>query len=163
MKIRKSATTSVDKIEQQMTPMIDIVFLLLIFFMFSFKIASPEGDFNIKMPVASQVTTETETPAIPIKVRLRADAAGNLAAIVMNDRDLGTDFGQLQLQIISIVGGDAGPGSAADTTECELECDYHLRYETVIEVITAISGYVEGNQIVKLIQKIRFSPPRNSR
>ena len=159
MKIRKSTTTHVDKVEQQMTPMIDIVFLLLIFFMFSFKIASPEGDFNIKMPVASQAMQDVQETTLPIKVRLRADAAGNLAAIAMNDRDLGTDFGQLRLQIISIVGGDAGPGSAADATECELECDYHLRYESVIEAITAISGYLEGNQIVKLIQKIRFSPP----
>ena len=159
MKIRKSATAGVDKVEQQMTPMIDIVFQLLIFFLFSFKIASPEGDFNIKMPVATQAPMEID-PTLPIKVRLRADAGGNLASIAMNDRDLGTDFGQLRLQIISIVGGDSGPGSAADTTECELDCDYNLRYEQVIEAIEAVTGYVEGNQIVKLIQKIRFAPAR---
>ena len=159
MKIRKSATAGVDKVEQQMTPMIDIVFQLLTFFLFSFKIASPEGDFNIKMPVASQTPMELD-PTLPIKVRLRADASGNLASIAMNDRDLGTDFKQLQIQIISIVGGDAGPGSAADTTECELDCDYNLRYEQVIEAIEAVTGYIEGNQIVKLIQRIRFAPAR---
>jgi biopolymer transport protein ExbD len=159
MRIRKSATSSVDKVEQQMTPMIDIVFQLLIFFLFSFKIAAPEGDFNIKMPVASMESVELD-PTLPIKVRLRADAGGELASITMNDRDLGTDFEQLRLQISSIVGSDTGPDSAAATTECEIDCDYNLRYEYVIEAITHISGYVEGNQIVKLIQKIRFAPPR---
>ena len=33
-----------------MTPMIDIVFNLLIFFVMTFKITAPEGDFNVKMP-----------------------------------------------------------------------------------------------------------------
>ena len=41
-----------EKIELQMTPMIDIVFLLLIFFVMTFKIVAAEGDFNIKMPLA---------------------------------------------------------------------------------------------------------------
>lgn len=36
-----------------MTPMIDIVFQLLVFFIMTFKIVSQEGDFHIKMPVAN--------------------------------------------------------------------------------------------------------------
>ena len=42
-----------EKIELQMTPMIDIVFQLLVFFIMSFKIVAQEGDFNIKMPLAA--------------------------------------------------------------------------------------------------------------
>src|SRR5487761_1493147 len=38
MKIRKSAASGNDKVEMQMTPMIDIVFQLLAFFVMSFKI-----------------------------------------------------------------------------------------------------------------------------
>ncbi len=34
-----------------MTPMIDVVFQLLIFFMLTLKIIAPEGDFNINMPL----------------------------------------------------------------------------------------------------------------
>jgi biopolymer transport protein ExbD len=34
-----------NKVELNMTPMIDIVFQLLIFFIMSFKIAAQEGDF----------------------------------------------------------------------------------------------------------------------
>ncbi len=40
-----------EKIEPQMAPMIDVVFQLLIFFMLTLKITSPEGDFNINMPL----------------------------------------------------------------------------------------------------------------
>ncbi|MFY7967519.1 MAG: ExbD/TolR family protein, partial [Pirellulaceae bacterium] len=50
MKIRKPPESAV-KAELQMTSMIDIVFLLLIFFITTFKIAAQEGDFNVKMPL----------------------------------------------------------------------------------------------------------------
>ena len=40
-----------DRITLQTTPMIDIVFQLLVFFIMSFKIVLPEGDFNIRMPL----------------------------------------------------------------------------------------------------------------
>ena len=45
------------KVEQNMTPMIDIVFQLLTFFIMTLKIATQEGDFNIKMPLAALGTT----------------------------------------------------------------------------------------------------------
>ena len=52
MKIRKSAVSSgADKVDINMTPMIDVVFQLLSFFVMSFKIVAQEGDFNIKMPI----------------------------------------------------------------------------------------------------------------
>ena len=53
MKVRHSSSTGKDKIELQMTPMIDIVFQLLVFFIMTFKIVAQEGDFNIKMPVSA--------------------------------------------------------------------------------------------------------------
>jgi biopolymer transport protein ExbD len=159
MKIRKGAAAGVDKVEMQMTPMIDIVFQLLTFFLFSFKIVSPEGDFNIKMPVATQSNPNIEEPMLPIKLHLIADEDGKLAGIAMNDRPI-ANFEELRTQVASIVGGEAGPNSAADTTEVELDCDYKLKYEYVIDAITAVSGYREGDHIVKLIQKIRFTPPR---
>ena len=39
-----------------MTPMIDVVFQLLIFFMLTLKILEPEGNFDINMPVSGQPT-----------------------------------------------------------------------------------------------------------
>jgi biopolymer transport protein ExbD len=159
MKLRRTTSSVPDKVEMQMTPMIDIVFQLLIFFLFSFKIVAIEGDFNIRMPVAGPGTPDLETQ-LPIKVRLAADEAGNLAGIQMADRQL-PNFAALHEQVMSIVGSDAGPNAAAANTEAELDCDYNLKYEYVIRAITAISGYVTPDgHIVKLIQKIKFSPPK---
>ncbi len=52
----KLPTTGLIKAELQMTSMIDIVFLLLIFFILTFKIAPQEGDFNIKLPKQGKVS-----------------------------------------------------------------------------------------------------------
>ncbi len=43
----------------------------------------------------------------------------------------------------------------------ELDCDYGLNYEHVIEAITAVSGYVDHStgQVQRLIEKIKFTPP----
>ncbi|MEX0677521.1 MAG: biopolymer transporter ExbD [Pirellulales bacterium] len=158
MKIRNTATQMADKVEIQMTPMIDIVFLLLIFFLFSFKIVTQEGDFNIRMPVAGPVSTALDTQ-LPIKVRLTSDAEGNLTAIQMGDQKL-ANFAALREQVISIVGSDAGPG-AAEKSEAELDFDFNLKYRYVIAAVTAISGYISPDgHIVTLIQKIKFSPPK---
>ncbi len=159
MKIRRTSSSVPDKVDVQMTPMIDIVFQLLIFFLFSFKIVAIEGDFNIRMPLAGPGTPNAESQ-LPIKVRLTADADGNLAGILMADRTL-PNFAALHEQVMSIVGSDAGPDSTAANTEAELDCDYNLKYQYVIQAITAISGYVTPDgHIVKLIQKIKFSPPK---
>ena len=40
------------KNQLNMTSMIDIVFLLLVFFVMTFKIVELEGDFSIRMPLA---------------------------------------------------------------------------------------------------------------
>ena len=109
MKIRRTSSSVTDKVEMQMTPMIDIVFQLLIFFLFSFKIVAIEGDFNIRMPLAGPGTPNAESQ-LPIKVRLTADADGNLAGIQMADRTL-PNFAALHEQVMSIVGSDAGPNA----------------------------------------------------
>jgi len=156
MKLRHTTTELPDKVDAQMTPMIDIVFLLLIFFLFSFKIVAQEGDFNIRMPVAGPVSTTLDMQ-LPIKVRLTSDAEGNLTGIQMGDRKL-PDFAALHDQIISIVGNEAGPG-AAENTEAEINFDYNLKYRYIIAGVTALSGYVSPDgHIVTLIQKIKFSP-----
>jgi len=149
------------EIELQMTPMIDIVFQLLIFFIMTFKIASPEGDFNIKMPLAAPSQGIPEPDQLPpIKVRLTARSSGALNQIKFGNRGLGRDFGRLRRAVIDMLGDEPGP-SVLENTEVELDCDYQLRYEYVIEAITAVSGYVdEEGRIIKLVEKIKFAPPR---
>jgi biopolymer transport protein ExbD len=159
MKVRHSGQGLSDKVEIPMTPMIDIVFQLLTFFLFSFKIATQEGDFNIRMPIAGPASSTSLQTDLPIKVRLSADADGNLASIRMDDAVL-PNFTALHEKVMSRVGTNAGP-DAAENIEAELDCDYNLKYRNVIGAVTAISGYVTPDgHIVKLIQKIKLSPPK---
>ena len=63
--------------------MIDIVFQLLVFFLFTFRIATQEGDFNVKMPLADyqqEHDRRDESPFVTMHVRLRADSGGRLPA-----------------------------------------------------------------------------------
>ena len=151
-----------EEIELQMTPMIDIVFQLLVFFIMTFKIVQPEGDFNIKMPIAAPsegLPDDNQLP--PIKVRMTAAPDGMLTNIQLNQTPLGGNFGALRQQMREIVGDARGPGSIAETTEVELDCDYNLKFQYVIMAITAISGYVDDSgHVVKIIEKIKFAPPR---
>jgi biopolymer transport protein ExbD len=160
MKIRKSNAAANDKVELQMTPMIDVVFQLLTFFIMSFKIVTEEGDFNVKMPISAPREGLPDESLPPMKIRLRADAGGNLTGIALNDNSFGTSFESLRDYIIGIIGDDRGPGSLQETAEVELDCDYNLKYDNVVKAITSVSGYKQGDQIVKLVEKIKFSPPR---
>jgi biopolymer transport protein ExbD len=161
MKIRKSAAAGPDKVDMQMTPMIDVVFQLLTFFVMSFKIVSQEGDFNIKMPLMSAPSADTPVEMPPIKLKLSANGQGQLAGITMGERALG-GFNDLHSAIIELVGTDTGPNSLASQTEVEIDADYNLRYENVVAAITAISGHVDSSgHVVKLIEKLKFAPPKS--
>ncbi len=164
MKIRNVLRHGEEKVELQMTPMIDIVFQLLAFFIMTFKIVSPEGDFNIKMPLAAPSDAAPADIALPpIRVTLRATEDGRLAGVQLGERAMVSrqPFEELHLQIREIVGDDRGPGSVAEDTEVELDCDYQLKFEYVIAAVTAVSGYVadDGRSIVRLVEKINFAPP----
>lgn len=149
-----------DKIPIDMTPMIDIVFQLLTFFCMTLKVAQAEGDFSIKMPLAAPKAALPDPNQLPpMKIRMRADSTGRLADLTLNDREFsGPDrWKQLHQHIAGLV----GEGSLAASAEVELDCDFNLKYEYVIEAITAVSGRMgPDGQIIKLVEKIKFSPPR---
>jgi len=151
-----------------MTPMIDIVFQLLVFFVMTFKIAAPEGDFNIKMPLKAPSTgiPEQDQQLPPITVRLMAHGDGSLSRIQFGNRPLQENgrpsFALLRQAVRDMLGDEPGP-ALRETTEVELDCDYQLRYEYVIEAITHVSGYIDPEgRVVKLIEKIKFAPPRRA-
>ncbi len=163
MKFRHTTTSGRDKVELQMTPMIDIVFQLIAFFVMTLKITTLEGDFNVKMPLAAPVAGPSTELLPPIKVRLTADPAGELTGIRLGERPVAS-FLALNQELRALVGGQTGPGTLADSAEVELDCDYQLRYAYVIDAISAVSGFVAESggerQIVRLIEKIKFAPPR---
>ena len=158
--MRMRHTVEQEKNELNMTSMIDIVFLLLVFFVMTFKIVEMEGDFTVRMPLAGEGNTTSDVLDLPLKLRLRADAEGKLTSMSLDEINLGTDFTKLRANVISMVGtgepieGDEGP-------EIEIDTDYNLRYAYVIQAITSVSGYKDDtDQVVKLIERIKFAKPR---
>lgn len=66
----------------------------------------------------------------------------------------------LQTQIVDTFGNDL---SRAELTELELDCDPGLKYDHVVSAITAASGILKGDEVVPLIQKIKFAPPKKAK
>ena len=155
----------------QMTSMIDVVFLLLAFFVITYKTPEVEGDFNIRMPVdaQSQSTPQLDDLA-PVTVALTSTSTGELSAIRFGEAKV-KDMAALRAAVFQYVNmseasyQDAVAGSATpefrDDLEIELDCDSQLRYRYAIQAITAVTGYLNGDdQVVKMVDKVKFTPPR---
>jgi biopolymer transport protein ExbD len=164
------------RLEMNMTAMIDICFQLIIFFIANMRLVQPEGDFNVSMPLASPGGSPTAAPGpaqpsppasvtaaeLPItRVRLLADQSGNLASIVMDKRSIST-FKELRRQIREMSGMDRAPPGSVPLMEVEIDSDENLKYEYVIDAISYISGYVgdDKKSVVRMIEKLRFGTLR---
>ena len=157
MRRRVSRPDDAAKPTLSITPLIDVVFLLLIFFVMTFRIVAQEGDFPIKTPRAPAVESELQEVALPaLRLRLRANPDGRLSEIRLNDVPYGS-WEQMQGRIISLLRQSP---SMRENAELVLECDDNLDYQHVIDAITAVSGYVDrddsSKRIIKLISKINL-------
>lgn len=145
-----------------MTPMIDIVFQLITFFVFTLKVVEPEGDFNINMP-AGGAGSGPPPDIPPIKVKLRANPDGSLGGVFLGQRNLGnadTAFNQLNIEILKLIGS---PGNElAKDMEVEIDADYGLHFRYVISTVGACTGRLDkrSNRVIKYIEKIKFTPPK---
>ncbi|MEN6451612.1 MAG: biopolymer transporter ExbD [Thermoguttaceae bacterium] len=168
------------RLEMNLTPMIDICFQLIIFFIANMRLVQPEGDFNIAMPQAlpsgtaaatagtgqpgptGGVATPGELPAT--RVHLMADDAGELSGIVLGQRKLAS-FKELGRQIREMSGLDRAEGGNASLMEVEIDSDENLRYEFVMRAVDAISGYVSEDKhtFVRMVEKIRFGTIRKQK
>ena len=149
-----------EKIETQMAPMIDVVFQLLIFFMLTLKIVEPEGDFSINMPIGAPSEKSEDINLADIKVRLIAAPNGQLARLQFGARALGNGqaaFDRLNEEI-RLISTRLGPNRKDQ--EVEIDADYNLNYEYVIKAVSACTGRMQGGEMVRFIEKIKFAPPR---
>jgi biopolymer transport protein ExbD len=167
-----------ERVDPVMTPMIDVCFQIIIFFIANMRIILPEGDFSITMPAAvpgrptapsgtgvSANQGESPPSELPaIKIRLFADRNGNLAGIQLVERPIGS-FKELRSQIRGLCAADRGPAGGGASPEVQIDFDYNLRYEFVMDAVDAISGYpTEDRQsVVRMIEKIKFGTPRKPR
>jgi biopolymer transport protein ExbD len=149
MRPRKSPSDS--KVEVQMTPMIDIVFQLLIFFVMSFKIIESEGDLAIKMPAEGTIESNDvrDNFIVPLQVTLLSGQRGELSSIRCNGERL-ADVGQLRQHIDALV------QSGSSELQIDLACDDDLHYEHMMAALTAVSGKREKGQIVPLVKDVRI-------
>ena len=159
--------SKVEKIAPQMAPMIDVVFQLLIFFMLTLKIVSPEGEFGINMPLSGTTDTPEDPPLIPeMKVRVVAGADGELASLELNGRSLGNDdqaFADLTASVRRIAGDPTGE-APSDELSVEIDPDYDLNYRWFIKAVGAVSGErLEDGTTVPLVGNIKFAQARPAR
>lgn len=170
MKMR-AAGKGPEKIEQQMAPMIDIVFQLLIFFMLTLKIVAPEGDFNVNMPLGSPPTASNESVDLPpMKVRLEANAAGELVNLQLGGNRLGVTgggfnpalaFQQLNQAVQDQLYSNGQRKAFTEEQEVEIDADHELHYQYTIRAMSAVRGKkLPNGQLVHFIDKVKFAPPR---
>ena len=150
MRAKKSGK---EKVGADMTPMIDMVFQLLIFFILTLKIVATEGDFNMKMPPSASNSEASEDPPEQITLELVANHDGSLNDVRYGDNSYKTDMESLRASIRKQVKGPAG-----QDIEVVLNCAPHLKYSNIIRVMGACSGYKEpgSDEVQQLVSKIKF-------
>jgi biopolymer transport protein ExbD len=133
------------KVEMNMTPMIDVVFQLLTFFMLTLKPMIHEGQFAVNMSVGGAAVPEAEEFKLPpLAVYVRATDDGNLAGILLGDRQI-RGFDDLRIQVSSMVGGAIG-----EEIEAEIHADDALAYEHLVSAVNTLTA--------ARISKINFAP-----
>jgi biopolymer transport protein ExbD len=168
MKFRKlRSMTGEAKVEIQMTPMLDMIFQLLVFFILTFKPVIDEGQFGVNisgMSMSGASALPTMVPGMgddsaadsndiqfipPLRVRLISNPEGKLATsgIILGDRPL-QSMDYLLFELRTVVRG------SPDDFEVVLEADAKLRYDYILQAVNSISH--AG------VKKINFGAPIQS-
>jgi biopolymer transport protein ExbD len=155
-----------DDLKINMTAMIDIVFQLLIFFILTFKVAALEGDFEVKMPLAStNPSSMDEVLPTVIHVGLTAGVNRDIASIEIDDGTQALTFTQADMFqqltgfVESVIAREGDPSMASEV-EVEFDIDSELRYRFTVKAIEAVSGQVlPDGTVKKLVNKIKFTQP----
>lgn len=130
------------KVQSDMTPMIDVVFQLLVFFLFTFKIAPMEGEIGVNMPPADMGSSVSQQPPDfqKIPVLLFADDNGELEYIKIEDDPLDDSDGARGLKTLTerLLASKAEAETAEMQVEVQIDADPRLRYFWIIRGINAI-------------------------
>ena len=161
MKLR-NRLSGPEKITIPMVPMINVAFLLLIFFILNLKIVSPEGNFNINLPLDAPSASAAEQNLPDIKVGMVSDRDGNLMRLTLGSKNRGNDdlaFERLYKEILQIIGRPGNP--LTKDIEVEIDADYETQYKYVVKAISKCTGQLDpgSNQVARYVEKIKFAPP----
>jgi biopolymer transport protein ExbD len=152
-----------EKVDIQMTPMIDIVFQLMAFFLMTFKVASVEGDFNLKLPKAERSAGAANTQSEMLTIKLRSTANGELASLQIqgsgpiNGKAVPSPYRQLRNFVEIKVSQARSAGQ--EEPEIQIDADDLLRYSNIIDTIEAVSATRGPNgEFQQLAKKVKFAP-----
>jgi biopolymer transport protein ExbD len=138
-----------DEVELQVTPMLDMAFQLLTFFILTFKSAPTEGQFAmnllpaapaIKMDAAAPPNTDAKNNDVPallktMTTQLRANPDGTLGKVTLEELEVdGMD--QLKVKLAEIL----DPAQKLDFEQALIQADPNLKYEELMKVIDVFSS-----------------------
>jgi biopolymer transport protein ExbD len=124
----------------QIAPMIDVVFVIMLFFMVMAGAVQKETAHNTKLP--GTVSTDTSTP-LPEEIAIRIDDDGQ---VYLNDDPLDTPEAKLLPELANNLyqlkqSSDASKSEVLVT----IYANEQARYERVIDVLDALSRAKIGN------------------
>ena len=135
------------EVEIQITPMLDMAFQLLFFFIMSFRTSPTEGQFAMSL-LPAQPATRLDAPIsetapadeLPTGLRtlptsLYAAEGGSLGRIVLGEVDIG-DMEQLASELKDIL----GEGGEYPFDQALIKVDPELRYAELIRVVDIFSS-----------------------
>lgn len=129
MRLRKK---DVQTVEMQMGPMIDMVFLLLVFFMVSAKPIKQESDINIGLP---GTVAQEEALEIPDEQRIQIQPNGQ---VVLNDQPMDSPASAEMPALLSTLkrfkeSADSNKSEALIT----IDADDAANHERIVQVLNA--------------------------
>ncbi len=143
MRNKKKATEYVDS-EIPVTPMLDMAFQIMAFFVFTFQPSPKEGSLALKLPKleggpATAVSLDDNNPLEQKSVYVieLGDSAGELATIIFKNeaevgssKDFGNQLATLEDELERLAAGEEKP-------RIRIEAAPELRYAEVIRVMDA--------------------------
>ena len=125
-------TKDVQTVEMQMGPMIDMVFLLLVFFMVSAKPVKQESDINIGLP---GTVAQEEALEIPDEQRIQIQPNGQ---VVLNDQPMDSPASAEMPALLSTLkrfkeSADSNKSEALIT----IDADDAANHERIVQVLNA--------------------------
>ncbi|MDO4630618.1 MAG: biopolymer transporter ExbD [Planctomycetia bacterium] len=153
------------RVQSDMTPMIDMVFQLLIFFILTLNIVDPEGDFYLRLPKpGSAQAQQNDMMTKPLRITLVSNTDGDLTRVHVGNKackmrtSTDPDENDVRAKIRAEMGNAAG---APEDFEIELGWGgpgaTSLKYRYVLKMVGICTGEREPDGSVKtLVQKIKF-------
>ncbi len=137
---RRETTIEPARMQLNLTSMIDVIFLLLIYFVITASFSADEGILTAKLPEGTGKPAEVpKPPERPIRIRLASTSSPNDVRIdlVGLGRSPRT-FGELHTLLSGMQLNDRNPsGAFKDDNPVIIEPDGHVRWQHVVNAFNA--------------------------